>query len=56
MLSYVNEVGKIIRTLVRNPTEFCKETKGSLTKTVSLKRRVSNPKGRLNPEIGHFVL
>ena len=56
LLSYVNEVGKIIRTLVRNSTEFCKETKGPLTKTVSLKRIVSNPKGRLNPRMGHVVL
>ena len=36
LLSYVNEVSRIIRTVVRNPTEFCKETKGPLTKTVSL--------------------
>ena len=55
-LSYVNEVSKIIGTVVRNPTEFCKETKELLTKTVSRKRRVSNTKGRLNPQIGHFVL
>ena len=31
--SYVNEVSRIIRTVVRNPTEFFKETKGPLSKT-----------------------
>ena len=46
-MSYVNEVSKIIGTVVRNPTEFCKETKELLTKTVSHKRRVSNTKGDL---------
>ena len=31
-LSYVNEAKRIIRTVVRNPTKFCKETKGPLQK------------------------
>ena len=43
LLSSVNKLSRIIRTVVRNPTEFSKETKGPLSKTVSLKRRVSNP-------------
>ena len=43
LLIYVNEVSRIIRTVVRSPAEFPKETKGVLSKTVSPKRRVSSP-------------
>ena len=33
LLSYVNKVSRVIRTKIRNPTDFFKETKGPLSKT-----------------------
>ena len=36
MLSHVNQVSRIIRTVVRNPIKFSKETQGPLLKTVRI--------------------
>ena len=54
--SYVNKVSRIIRTAVKNPTEFSKEPKGAFRKPSHSKGEFRAPKDRLNPRMGHFIL